>query len=235
MELIIQKREALGKKSKSVVAQGFIPAVIVEKGHDSLPISVPTTDFKKVFATEGETSLIDLVIGKEKIKVLVKEVQVNPISGDEVHISFYKPNLKEKVSAEIPVSVIGDKTHPLIKSGEALALLLVDEIEVEALPSDLPSHFIVDVSKLEAVGSGFTVSMLEYDKDKVEIVDMEPTDVIVRLDQAVMEEVVEEVSEAEALAKVEATQEKPEGEGEDQDDEKSKLDSKPQDRAKGKE
>jgi len=211
MELIAQKREITGKSVKNLRYAGFVPAVIFGKGLESLNITVGKNDFVKVFKEAGETTLIDLNIEGDGIqKVLVKDVTYNPVKDTLAHIGFYKPNLKEKTSAYIPVELINENLNALIKSGNAVAMVLVDEIEVEALPMDLPHKFEIDMANLTEIGSGVTASQLNYDRSKVELVDVEEDALIVKLDYAVQLEKAEDtaISEEDALAKMEVTNEK---------------------------
>ncbi|MFA6981706.1 MAG: 50S ribosomal protein L25 [Patescibacteria group bacterium] len=216
MELIAEKREILGKGSKKLRAQRKIPAVMFAKDIDSVPITLGAHDFEKVFSEAGETSLIDLKIDGKKESVLVREVQYHPVSDQVIHISFFKVDLKEKISAEIPVEIVGEQSNELVKSGEALVLTLLNEITVEALPMDLPSEFTVDISNITEIGTGVTVGQLSYDRSKVEIMGLEADEMVVRLDVAEMAEVEEpEVSEEELVEGIEATKETAAEEGEE--------------------
>lgn len=215
MELIAQKREKTGKAVKSLRYSGFVPAVIFGKGLESINITVGKNDFVKVFKEAGETTLIDLNIEGVGIqKVLVKDVTYNPVKDTLAHIGFYKPNLLEKTSAYIPVEIIGKETNALLKSGNAVLITMFDEIEVEALPTDLPHKFEVNVAELTEIGHGVTVEDLNYDKSKVEILTPEAGTMIIKLDYAVQLETADSAeSEEEALAKMEVTNEKKEEEG----------------------
>lgn len=207
MELTAQKRQEKGKKTRTLRESGKVPAVVFGPQMDSVDVTLGKTEFKRVFAETGETSLIDLKVDRDEYKVLVKDVQLDPITLDYLHIGFYKPNLKEIISADIPVEIVGEEQNELIKSGEALALALVDSIEIRALPTDLPNAFIIDVSELKEIGDGITVGEIKYDRDKVEIVGLEDDAFVAKLDYAEMQEVEEEVSEEEAIAGIEATEE----------------------------
>ena len=210
MELITQSRQALGKKNKKLREERQIPAVIFAKGMDSLPLTVDLMQFGKVFKEAGTTTLVDLKVGDKTEKVIIKDVQYDPISLKPIHASFHKVNLKEKITAEIPVVIVGEESNELIKNGTALVLQLLNVINVEALPTDLPHEFVVDVSKLADLDAGITLKELNIDLSKVEVQGVEPDDLIVKLGNAQMaEEVVEEVvvSEADALAKITATEE----------------------------
>lgn len=208
MQLIAQKRQETGKKVKSLRDARRMPAVLFGKGVESLPLTVDLNGFIKTFGEAGETALVDINIEDgTKTKVLIKDVQYDPVTLTPIHAGFHKVNLKEKIEANIPVEVTGEAENPLIKTGEGMVLLLLNEITVEALPADLPSNFTVNVAGITEIGGGFTVSQLEYDKSKVEIKDVEPEELVLKIDRAEMEEVVEGVTEAEAMAQVEATEE----------------------------
>jgi len=210
MEIIAEKRNQLGKQSKKLRLDRKLPAVVFSKGVESLPLTVDFNQFVKVFSEAGETTLVDLKHGSSSEKVLIKDLQLDPVTGNPIHVSFQKVNLKEKITADIPVEVVGEETNELVKSGEGLILQLLNEITVEALPTDLPHNFVVDVSKLTVLGEGLKIADLEYDKDKVELVDYDPEELIVKIDKAAMKEEPEEVApvtEAELVAGVEATDE----------------------------
>ena len=215
MELNGQKREILGKKVKDIRYEGDIPCVIFGKGIDSVPITVNYNDFVKVFKEAGETSVIDLNVNGDKYPVLVKEMQFHHITSKPIHVGFYKVDMTQKLTANIPVEIINEEQNELVTSGEALVLTLLQEIEVEALPSDLPESFVLDASKLIDMDSTITVADLGYDREKVEIVGAEEDEVVAKLDYAQMlEEEEEEVDEAELMADIEATGEKEDGEDE---------------------
>jgi len=211
MEINAQKRSHLGKKIKEVKTDLDTPAVLFGKGLESQPLMINTLQFTKILKEAGETTLVDLNIQDGKTeKVLIKDVQLDPITLKPAHVSFYKVNLKEKINANIPVEIIGDEINPLIKSGEGVVLVLVNEIEVEALPSDLPRKFEINVAEIANLGDGVTFGQLQYDRSKVEVLGHEEDDLVVKIDHAGMAEeevVAEPVSEADAIAKVAATKE----------------------------
>jgi len=218
MEILAEKREKLGKQSKKLLVDRKMPAVVYGSGLESTSLTIDINTFSKIYRQAGETGLIDLKFGDSSEKVLVREVQLHPVTLLPTHASFFKVNLKEKTSANIPVEVIGEEISPVVKSGEGLVLLLMNEIEVEALPMNLPHSFVVDVSGLKEIGAGLKVMDLEFDREKVELVNAEEEDLVVKIDHAEMEEEPEEeLTEAELIEGVEATEETTE-EGEEGED-----------------
>lgn len=207
MELTAQTRTSFGKKSKNLKYEQKIPAVIFGKGIPSVAISIDLMKFSKIYNEAGETTLVTLNLDNGTEKVLIKDVQFGPVSSKPIHVGFYKVNLKEKISANIPVHVIGEEKNEAIKSGNGLVLMLLSEIAVEALPTDLPHSFDVDVSNLE-LGQGVTINELSYDKNKVEVLGVVPEELVLKIGAAQMvEEVEEAVDEASAIAGIEATEE----------------------------
>jgi len=227
MQLTGQKREILGKKVKHLRDERLLPAVIFGKGLESLSITVNYIDYIKVFEKHGETSVFDIVVDGKKHPVLIKEVQDHHITGDPIHVGFYEVDLTEKINANIPIEVINEEENELVKAGEALVLTLFNEIEVEALPNDLPEKFVVDALGLVDMDSVITIADLEYDREKVEITAVEAEEIVAKLDYAQMaeeEEEEEEVDEADAIAGIEATEEKEEGDDDgDEKEDKSKT------------
>ncbi len=224
MELTAEKRTQFGKKTKTLRNQRKIPAVVFGKDMDSVAVSVDENAFMKVYEEAGETNLVDLNFVDQHEKVLIKDLQLHPVTSSVVHINFHKVNLKEKISADIPVTVVGEEENELIKSGEALPLLLLSDLTVSALPTDLPDGFEVDVSGLTEIGDGITVSQLKYDRGKIELVDHEDDELVAKLDYAVQEEEPEEeIEEEELLEQLEVTGEAlDEEEGEDEGGEEEK-------------
>jgi large subunit ribosomal protein L25 len=219
MKLEAKKRETLGKKTKYIRREGGIPAVVFGNGIDPTNITLNYNEFDKTYKKSGKTNLIDISLDDEKVKVLVKDVQYDPISGNISHASFYKPDLTVKTEAQVPVEIVGEEINELIKSGTALALQLLQEITVEALPEDIPHSFTIDVSNMNELGHSVTIGQLEYDREKVSIPSLDPEEVVVRIDEIIIKEEPEEttVSEEDAIAGLEATSEKPEEESSEED------------------
>jgi large subunit ribosomal protein L25 len=230
MEIKATKREKLGKSTKSLRKNRQIPAVIYGEKIKPTPLTINTLEFKKVFKEAGETTLIDVKYNNSNEKVLVKEVQLHPVTLEPIHVSFHKVDLTEKIRADIPVEITGEEECEIVQKGEGMVLTLLTEIEVEALPTDLPSNFEVNISRLAEVGQGITVEELNYDKKKVEIVGAEEDELIVKIDYAEMEEEEEEeeITEEELIEGMEVTGEKEEEEeGEEEPKPKEEKESKP--------
>lgn len=209
MEIIATKRTEQGRKAKQLRKDRKIPVVMFGPDIESEALTIGLNEFVKVYREAGETQVIYVNVDGKKTPVLVKEVQYEPISDAIIHVSFYNVNLKEKTTAEIPVEVINEEGNPLIKSGEAMILVLITEITVEALPMDLPHAFEIDAATLKDYEHSITLNDLVFDRSKVELSGYEDlTEAVVKLERAQMEEEVEEVvDEAAAIEGIEATAE----------------------------
>lgn len=185
-------RKITGRKVKTLRKEGLIPANIYGKKVKSQAIQVMALDFKKAYEEAGETGLISLKVQGEKGKaedraVLVSNVQIDPLSDAAVHVDFRQVDLKEKVTASVPVELVGES--PAEKGSLGTVVQYIDEIEVEALPTDLPEKFEVDASGLTEVDQAVFVSDLKYDKAKVEIKN-DAGEIIVKVEPPQKEEVV---------------------------------------------
>lgn len=213
LALHAQERKILGKKVKKLRADGLLPGHVFGKGVDGEIVAVKAKDFLKTLHQAGETGLVDLKIGTEKVRpVLIRDVQYDPISGQPIHIDFYQVNLAEKVKVAVPVVQTGEQPEP-VHLGEAIVLQTLNEIEVEALPADLPENIEVDVSILKAIDDAITVGQLNFDRSKI-TVEVDPAEVVVKLAPAVSaetQELLEEQAAEQAAAAAEAGAE-PEGE-----------------------
>jgi len=225
--LKVESRTLKGRKVKKLRKEGIIPANIYGKKIKSKAISVKIDDFKKVFKEVGETGLINLEIKgdskKEDRAVLISNVQMDPVNDLPIHVDFRQVNLKEKVTAEVPVELTG--VSPAEKQSMGTVVLYINEIEVEALPSDLPEKFVIDISKLEEVDQAIYIKDLDIDKSKVEI-KLDLDEIVVKVEPPQKEEVEEPVAaetETEGEAEVEG---EPETEGENQEEGKKETETK---------
>src|SRR5258708_34861943 len=157
------EREVLGKKVKQLRRDGFVPAHVYGKKIETEHVSVPVKDFLPVLNEAGETGLIDLKVGGEKVRpVMIKGVQYDSNKGRLLHVDFYQVNLNEKVTVPVPI-VLKELEEEIesVKMGEAVVLQTLSEVEVEALPTDLIDELEVDLSSLQNIDDAITVSDLQ--------------------------------------------------------------------------
>jgi len=197
------KRTLVGRKVSSLRKQGITPANIYGKNIKSAAVQVNVKDFIQVFKQAGETGLVELQLEDKKLPVLIHNIQVDPITEEPLHVDFYQVNLKEKVNAAVKLDIIGESVAVKDKIGVLLNLL--SEIEVEALPGDLPENIKVDVSNLKTVDETIKVKDLKL-SDKVKIITDGELDVV-KVVPLVSKE-AEKMAQEEAAAAVQAEEAK---------------------------
>lgn len=211
-ELEVSKRDITGKKVRFLRRQGIVPANIYGHGIESTAINVDTRSLKHLLAHTGMTDLISLKVdgSKEPIRVLMREIQRNPLTDEPLHVNFYKVSMTEKIKAEVPLVFIGEA--PVLRKVKNTTILhLLDALDIEALPDDLPHSFEVDISNLEELDHTIHVKDISLGSGITLLSD--PEQMVVKVAEARKEvEVVPEVVEAE-LAE-EGAEEAAEAEGE---------------------
>lgn len=166
-QLNAQVRTLLGRKVKQLRKEGLLPATVYGKGFDSMSVQINLIEAEKIFNEIGESGLVELIVDeKEKLPILFRNPQYHPLDEKLIHIDCYKVNLKEKISAMVPIEFIGESQA--VKDGNTL-VTVTDEVEVEALPADLPESIEIDLAVLENLESVVTVADLKVDRSKVEI------------------------------------------------------------------
>lgn len=196
VQLSAHPRSVIGKRVKHLRRQGYVPATVY--GHDVSPLSiqVDAREFRAVHIAAGDAQLIDLVIDSQPARpVIIHSTQIDPRRNTTMHVEFYQANLRQKLTASIPIHITGES--PATKQG-AMVLPVLDHLVVECLPDDLPAQIELDVSGLTEVGDALHVRDIPIDHSRVEVKANED-DVVVKIEapQAGIEE-VEEPIEAEA-------------------------------------
>lgn len=194
--LTSQPRDITGRKVKKLRAQGLVPAHVFGHEIKSENISIDEKDFKAIYHKVGETGIINLKLDTKEYPVLVKGLHLDPVSLKILHVDFYKVNLSEKVKVQVPLEVVGESVAVETKIG--LLLTPVSEVEVEALPANLPEKIEVNIETLKEVGDSITVADLKVD-DKIEI--LSDAELVVAL---IGEFITKEMEEAEAEIEAEA-------------------------------
>lgn len=200
-----ESRSAVGHKTKRLRIQGILPATIYGKKVKSTSVQVKTDEFNKVYKEAGETGVVELSLDKETRPMLIHNVQADPVSDLPLHVEFFQVDLKEKVKTKVPVEFIGES--PVVVQKQGVLLTLLDEIEVEALPTDLPEKISVDVSGLSVVDQEFKVSDLKVPSEVTVLT--EPSVGVVKVGPLVTKEAEAEAKAAEAAAAAAAAEAAP--------------------------
>lgn len=200
-----QPRTVLGKKVKQLRREGLIPAVVYGPVVDEpVSVSVNRRDFEKFYATVGHSTFFTIDWEGGTLPVVIREVQIDPVKRDPLHIDFFAPNMRNKLVAMVPVVL-----HHHNPDAKGVLNQIQTEIQVEGLPSDLPHQLDADVSGLLEVGDTLHASALTLPEGVTLMAD--PEAVIANIAREAAEEAAEAVEEAaeegvEAAATEEATE-----------------------------
>lgn len=160
--LAVQPRDTLGKAVKKLRAEGFIPAVIADHGKESSHVQVEYQAFMHVLRTAGRHHPVEITGLDKSFTVLIRNLTRDPKLNTVTHIMFNAVAANQKVEAEVPVKprfAEGNENHPAERAG-LIVLAQLDEVEVKALPKDIPDEVYYDAEKLIAVGDHVTVADL---------------------------------------------------------------------------
>ncbi len=194
MDVIIleaQPREVTGKKVKKLRQSGKVPAIMYGKDVEPTAIQLDDKETDKLLSQAGGSTLIDLKIGKKTHKVLFRAVQRDPITLQLLHVDLLQVAMDVAIRTTIPIELVGEA--PAVKNLGGVLVSGVNEIEVEALPSDLIDRITVDLEVLQEMEDSITVGDLFAGKDVTVLSD--PDDVVAQIMYQIAEEIEEEVVE----------------------------------------
>ena len=175
IKLNLEKREDLGTSgAKKTRAEGMVPGIFYAKDSEPVAVAAKANELQKVVDEAGTSALVDVTVNGEDHKILFKEIQEHPFKNQLLHFDAYGVNLKEKIKLSIPVVLEGRDD---IRVQPSVLLQLLEEVEVECLPTSLPSEGVVNVADMQ-IGDTLTVA----DLDVASIADIE---VLTDLDEAV--------------------------------------------------
>jgi large subunit ribosomal protein L25 len=204
-------REVLGKKTKTLRRQGITPTHLFGHSLKSLALQCNTSELQHTIAQAGTASLFNLEIDTEQQprKVLIREIQRDPLGKQLLHVDFYQVRMTEKIKADIPLVLVGEA--PAMKLKGRLLVHPLTSLGIECLPDKLPSEIMVNLSSLEEVEQAIHVKDLTLDPDIV--VSNDPDQLVVKVSEARVERVEEVVAEEAVAEEAEAVaEEKPAGE-----------------------
>ncbi len=206
MDLSVKTREKFGKAVKVMRREGMIPAELYGRGLKNIHLAVPVKEFKKAYQEAGTNTVVNVVVGAEKHPALIHDVVRNYLTENIEHIDFYQVRMDEKIKAKIPLAFMGESAA--VKEKAAILNKAMVEVEVEALPADLPHRISVDLSALDDLNKSVYVKDLTIPKGVKVLVD-EGTVVVTATPPAKEEEkVVAEAPVDVTVVKVESEEKK---------------------------
>lgn len=201
-------RTLTGKQVKTLRSEGLVPAVLYGHKQESISLTIPGHDFAKTYRDAGSSSLLDLTVKGEKSarKVLVHDIQIDPLTAKIQHVDFYLVNMKEKLQTEIPLEFVG--TAPAVDSEGGTLITVRSEVNVECLPQDLVHSIEVDISSLATFDDVIRIKDIkipagievldEEDEVVVSVTEPRSEEEMAALDEAVEDNVADVVSETES-------------------------------------
>lgn len=205
IKMQIEKRSEIGKNVVDKMRENkTIPAVIYSRGEETVHVSINEIEFLRVYKLAGGSSLLGLEMDGVTVPAIIKEIQRHPFKNQVLHVDFQKLNMDEKVKMTVPVILVNRDS---IKLQPSILMQLLDQIEIECLPGNIPNGAELNVEDMDFTTPLF-VKDLDIAKDeKINILrDLE--DVVCTLAQPSRTE--EEDEETEASEETETSEETPE-------------------------
>ena len=205
--------------SRRLRKQNLVPAIIYGGGEQPTAISIKINELVKALEFEAFFShILTINVDGTEHQAVIKDLQRHPAKGFPMHADFQRIVKGQKINMNVPVHFSGREDAPGTKEGGILSTL-VSDIEIVALPSQLPEYLEVDVSGME-IGDLFRLSDIDLPEGVI-IFDLDMEDAhdrtIVNMLPPTLEEVDEDADEVDA-DEVPATEQGGEGaEGDDQD------------------
>jgi len=206
-KLRISEREVSNSRAtRRLRRQGQVPGVLYGGGDDAVPFAVDERELRHALAARG--AVIELQLGGEATPAVLKDAQRHPVRGHTMHVDFLRVNLNVAIHAVVTLELLGGEDAPGTKEGGVLEHV-TREINIEALPNDIPERLELDVSNMDvndtiflsAVAAPAGVTILD-DPDETVVATLTPPKLQAELDaldeEAAMEQETQVVGEGEA-------------------------------------
>jgi len=179
ISLAARPRGETGRHVHALRREGAVPAILY--GHKIAPVNlaIDAKELERVWHRAGRTHLIDVKVqGQKAHKALIKDLQFHPRGGHALHVDFFAVNLREKITAEVPVIVVGESVAVQQKLGQVQQV--VSSLRLESLPADIPAQITVDITGLDEVDMSIQLGQLELPKGAV-LVHADLEEVVVKI------------------------------------------------------
>jgi large subunit ribosomal protein L25 len=193
-KILFEKREILGKKNKSLIKEGYVPAVVYSAKGDSRNIKVARSFASKIISEVTSATVLDAEYEGKEVKVIVKEIDINPFTERIRHIAFFEIDATQDMTFTIPFKIVG--VAPAVKNNLGILVEVLSSIDVRCKLSELIPHIEVDVSKLEHPGQSISLDELNLPKT-LELINEDLADTTVVTITELQEEVIIEEPEIE--------------------------------------
>jgi large subunit ribosomal protein L25 len=161
-------RETRGKnEARRMRVAGKVPATLYGGKGKAISLAVNTKQVTAILRSDtGHNTLFQVDLGGQHEPVIVKDWQVDPVSGRLLHVDLIRVAMDVRMKVKVPVHTFGEPSGVKVQGG--VFELVTREVEVECLPSDIPTEFKVDVSGL-ALNQSLRAGDLPLDKTKLKL------------------------------------------------------------------
>jgi large subunit ribosomal protein L25 len=149
------RRPITGKQVGALRREGKLPAVMYGHHFDATPILLEQRDASRALAGLSASQIITIVLDGKEHAALVREKQKNYIKNSLLHVDFQVVSLTEKIRTAVEIVLQGVSTA--VKDYNGVVVTNLNEIDIEALPQDLPEHIVVDIAMLKSIGDAIFV------------------------------------------------------------------------------
>ena len=206
MSYAIEVKTRIGRSAEAR-AEGFIPGVLYGQKIKPVSISVGGMILEKLYKQAGESNLIDLKLdGKDANKVLIKDIQIDPVKGNIIHVDLMQINMDKEMHATLPINFVGEAAA--VKELGGTLITALQELNIKCLPKDLVGQIDFDLSRLATFADVVHVGDLVLPPG---IVATDGADVVVaKVNEPLTEEQLKAMEEGEAkdIADIEVSGEK---------------------------
>lgn len=193
ISLVVEKRNTIGGNGrlKELRNNGTIPGILYQEG-ESHPIQASFKDISGILKNYGGNAILQLDYEGKKNLVFIKEVQREPVKHELLHFDLQPIGINEKMQVFVPLHIEG---QGVVESKGGILQRILQEIEIEALPQDIPRSIEIDISQLN-IGDAMQVEDLKI-ADGIEILSQPNETVLLITEPALEEKEDEDVEELE--------------------------------------
>lgn len=193
-KIIFEKREIVGKQNRKLFEDGYIPAVVYNSKGDSKNIKITYSFAARIVRSATSATVLDAEYEGKDLKVIVKEIDINPLTDKIRHIAFFEIDKDKEMTFTIPFKIIG--VAPAVKNNLGILVEVLSSIDVRCKLSELVPFIEIDITNLEHPGQSISLNELDIPKGiSLENEDLAETTVITITE--LQEEIVIEEPEVE--------------------------------------
>jgi large subunit ribosomal protein L25 len=152
IEIKADKRSVQGTgASRRLRRESKVPGILYGAGKDALPIELDHKDlWFKLKMESFHASILDMEVGGEKSQALLRDYQMHPFRPLILHVDFQRVDANKKIHVKVPLHFVNAEISPGVKVAGGIVQHVMNELDIQCLPKDLPEFIEVDLSNLQA-------------------------------------------------------------------------------------